>query len=40
MAGRELLRQQALEAVREALVREEGEHHIQDLLFNAFIVQR
>ncbi len=40
MEGRELLRQNALEAVREVLVREEGEQFVEDLLFNSFIVQR
>lgn len=40
MEGRELLRQNALEAVREVLLQEEGEQHVDDLLFNSFIVQR
>lgn len=40
MEGRELLRQAALEAVREVLMQEEGRQHIDDLLFNSFIVQR
>jgi flagellar FliL protein len=40
MEGRELLRQNALEAVREVLLKEEGEHAVEDLLFNSFIVQR
>jgi flagellar FliL protein len=40
MEGRELLRQNALEAVREVLLKEEGEHFVEDLLFNSFIVQR
>lgn len=40
MEGRELLRQSCLEAVRELLLREEGEEYVQDLLFNSFIVQR
>lgn len=40
MEGRELLRQTALEAVREVLMREEGRQFVDDLLFNSFIVQR
>ena len=40
MTGRELLRQNALQAVRDVLLREEGVQHIDDLLFSAFIVQR
>lgn len=40
MEGRELLRLDALEAVRAVIVKEEGEQHIDDLLFNSFIVQR
>ena len=40
MEGRELLRQNALEAVRDLLTREEGEQYVDDLLFNSFIVQR
>lgn len=40
MEGRELLRQNCLEAVRELLLREEGEEYVLDLLFNSFIVQR
>lgn len=40
MEGRELLRQNALEAVREVLIQEEGTQHVDDLLFNSFIVQR
>lgn len=39
MAGRELLRQNALAAVREVLVAEEGVQHVTDLLFSSFIVQ-
>ena len=40
MEGKELLRQNALEAVREVLLKEEGEEFVMDLLFNSFIVQR
>lgn len=40
MEGRELLRQNALEAVRQILMQEEGEQNVDDLLFNSFIVQR
>ena len=40
MEGRELLRQNALEAVRDVLFREEGEQFVDDLLFNSFVVQR
>lgn len=40
MEGKELLRQSALEAVREVLMQEEGEQQVLDLLFNSFIVQR
>ncbi len=40
MEGKELLRQEALEAVRDILVKEEGVHYVEDLLFNSFIVQR
>lgn len=40
MEGKELLRQQALAAVREVLEREEGRPFIEDLLFNNFIIQR
>jgi flagellar protein FliL len=40
MEGKELLRQNALEAVRNMLVAEEGEQFVEDLLFNSFIVQR
>lgn len=39
MEGKELLRQNALEAVRDVLTEEEGEHFIKDLLFSSFIVQ-
>jgi flagellar FliL protein len=39
MEGRELLRQNALAAVREVLMAEEGEQHVTDLLFSSFIVQ-
>jgi flagellar FliL protein len=40
MEGRELLRQDVLAVVREVLLGEEGVQHIDDLLFNSFIVQR
>ena len=40
MEGKELLRQNILEAVRHVLVQETGEQHVDDLLFNSFIVQR
>lgn len=40
MEGKEMLRQRALEAVRQVLIQEEGEEHVVDLLFNSFIVQR
>lgn len=40
MEGREMLRQDALQAVREVLKQEEGEEYVVDLLFNSFIVQR
>jgi flagellar FliL protein len=40
MEGKELLRQEALESVRDILVKEEGAQYVEDLLFNSFIVQR
>ncbi|MFT5693160.1 MAG: flagellar FliL protein [Oceanicoccus sp.] len=40
MEGKELLRHNALEAVRALLVKEEGEHFVKDLLFSSFIVQQ
>jgi flagellar FliL protein len=40
MEGKEQLRQNALEAVRAVLVKEEGEHFVKDLLFSSFIVQQ
>lgn len=40
MQGRELLRQSALETVRQVLIEEAGEEAIKDLLFDSFIVQR
>lgn len=40
MEGREMLRQDALAAVKAVLMREEGEEFVYDLLFNSFIVQR
>ncbi len=39
MEGRELLRQNVLEAIREVLITEEGKEHVLDLLFNSFVVQ-
>lgn len=39
-SGKEMLRLEALEAVREVLLAEEDEHKVRDLLFNSFIVQR
>lgn len=38
--GRELLRIEALDAIRTALTVEEGDHKIKDLLFSTFVVQR
>jgi len=38
--GKELMRQEALEAVRNVLVAEDGDQKIADLLFNSFVVQR
>jgi flagellar FliL protein len=38
--GKELMRQEALEAVRNVLIAEEGDQKIADLLFNSFVVQR
>lgn len=40
MEGREMLRQEALQAVKDVLIQEEGEEFVHDLLFNSFIVQR
>lgn len=40
MEGRELLRQEVLDDIRVMLEKEEGEHFVDDLLFNSFIVQR
>ena len=40
MEGRELLRQDVLESVRNMLIEEEGDQYVDDLLFNSFIVQR
>ncbi len=39
MEGRELLRQNALKAVQEALLKEDGQQFVVDLLFKTFIVQ-
>ena len=38
--GKELLRQNALEAVKNILLEEENEENVFDLLFNSFVVQR
>ena len=40
MEGKELLRQNALEAVKNILLEEEKEESVFDLLFNSFVVQR
>jgi flagellar FliL protein len=40
MEGKELLRQKALDAIRDLLVEEEGEHFVKDLLFSSFILQQ
>ena len=40
MEGKELMRQEALEAVRNVVIAEEGDQKIADLLFNSFVVQR
>lgn len=40
MEGKEMLRQELLQAAQETVAAEEGEHGITDLLFNSFIVQR
>ncbi|MGK0498504.1 MAG: flagellar FliL protein [Oceanicoccus sp.] len=40
MEGRELLRQDVLQEVRDMLIREDGEQFVDDLLFNSFVVQR
>ena len=40
MEGKELLRQEALESVRDVLMKEEGVQYVEDLLFNSFIVRR
>lgn len=39
-SGKEMIRLEALDAVREVILAEEDEHKIRDLLFNSFIVQR
>ncbi len=39
-AGRETIKAEALQELREILEREEGEPHIEDLMFTNFIVQR
>jgi flagellar FliL protein len=40
MEGREMLRHQALQAVQQVLLDEDGEQFVTDLLFKSFIVQR
>lgn len=40
MEGKELLRQQALEAVRTVLVEEDGDQQVVDLLFGSFVIQQ
>ena len=40
MEGREMMRQNALAAVQEVILAEDGEQHVVDLLFKSFIVQR
>ena len=40
MAGKELLRQDMLKQTRNMLIREDGQHFVDDLLFNSLIVQR
>lgn len=40
MEGKELMRQEALEAVRNVIIAEDGEQKVADLLFNSFVVQR
>ncbi|WP_221793453.1 flagellar basal body-associated FliL family protein [Oceanobacter mangrovi] len=37
--GREMIRKQALEAVRQTMVRLEGMAYVDDLFFNTFVVQ-
>jgi flagellar FliL protein len=39
MEGKELLRQNCLEAVRTVLLEEDGEQQVVDLLFSSFVVQ-
>ncbi len=39
MEGKEFLRQEALQEVRNVLSAEAGDHKVLDLLFNSFIVQ-
>lgn len=40
MEGKELIRHEALEAVREVLLAEVGEQQVQDVLFSSFVIQR
>ena len=39
-AGRETIKAEAMQELREVLEREEGEGYIEDLLFTNFVVQR
>lgn len=39
-SGRETIKAEALQELREVLEREEGEPHIEDLMFTNFVVQR
>ena len=39
-SGRETIKVEALQELREILEREEGEGHIEDLMFTNFVVQR
>ncbi|NOX51396.1 MAG: flagellar basal body-associated protein FliL [Gammaproteobacteria bacterium] len=39
-AGRETIKAEAIKELREVLRREEGEDHIEDLMFTNFVVQR
>lgn len=39
-AGRETIKAEAIKELREVLRREEGEEHIEDLMFTNFVVQR
>jgi flagellar FliL protein len=39
-SGRETIKAEALQELREILAREEGQTHIEDLMFTNFVVQR